>query len=87
MLTAAGCRTFRTAFGTQCTALAERGAVFAFAAFGTETDTVGTVFPAVGAEVVRAVTAVIAFPAHFIGTVHTFSAVRTESINAATPTT
>jgi len=76
-------RTFCTAILTQLTVEADFHAVFAFSALRTESGAVGAVFSAVAAEVVVAITAVMAVLTHRIGTVHADAAVGTECINTA----
>ena len=70
--------TFGTAFLTQLAIGADFRTVFAFAAFLTESSAVGAVFPAVGTEIVGAVTAVVAVLTHAVGTVDTYAAVLTD---------
>ena len=75
--------TFGTAFLTQLAIGADFRTVFAFAAFLTESSAVGAVFPAVGTEIVGAVTAVVAVLTHAVGTVDTYAAVGTEFVNTS----
>lgn len=57
--------------------------VFTFAAFLAEVGAVGTVFTAVCAKVIRTVAAIIAVPAHTVGTVNANAAVGTKFIHTS----